>query len=136
MKDKKFSINDLMSPTGIIDEVAPTTSGLTQKDLIREYNAKRAAELKKMNSAQTARFKKLRKFAGLPVKGLAAALGPIAGIGTALMTGDASAALPEALRSDPLGPAPGSLSAKLESGERLTPEEIEQFKREMEENIK
>jgi len=137
MKRKGYSLDEIlnMKDLDLADEVVPSESGLSQKDLNQQYTAKKAADLKAANSAKASRFSKLRRMAGLPLKGLAAAVGPIAGIGTALMTGDASAALPEALRSDPLGAAPGSLSAKLESGQRLTPEEMEQFKREMEEEL-
>lgn len=64
----------------------------------------------------------LRKMSkGIPM------LGAITSLGAGLMSGDASAAIPVLSEADDLGPQVGTLEQKLESGEKLTDEEMKQL---------
>lgn len=66
---------------------------------------------------------------GVAKKGLKA-LPIVGGIGAALVTGDASAAVPLLNEADELGPEKGSLGRKLEMGEPLSDEEMKQLEEE------
>jgi len=55
-------------------------------------------------------------------------LGSLIGIGSALASGDSSAAVPILNEAETLGPKKGTLQHKLESGQKLTKEEMEKLK--------
>jgi hypothetical protein len=64
------------------------------------------------------------------------AIAPIAAIGSALSSGDVSAAVPVFGSTESLGPSKGSLDYKIERGDDLSEEEKQQLKERIKNSIK
>jgi hypothetical protein len=136
-KDLPEKVWDAKAARGAKDvaEEVPTLYDLDEEKLRYKELMKEQKRADMLSGKGTKRFGKIAGKLGKKVAMGIPLIGPaIAGI-SALATNDAAAAVPFLNEAEDTGAAPGSLSAKLESGQRLTPEEMEEFKRQMEKEL-
>jgi hypothetical protein len=99
---------------------------------VKKEAAEIAKDIQREEMLKRGRFAQLRKAAGKVGKKLPGIAGAIFGAYNTLKSGDANAAVSDLSGSEDLGPAQGTLEYKLESGQKLTPEEVEMLRKQME----
>lgn len=112
---------------------APVETLYDMADMKKEFRAK---ELASKRASMLGKGKSIGKSVGKRVGNRLPILASLLGAYSAFQSGDAAAAVPILNEAEGLGPRKGSLEYKLESGERLSPEEYEQLRKMQEDSLK